>query len=289
MDTILEYKVLKSGSKTKMLTLGDVAEYINGRAFKPSEWDRSGVPIIRIQNLNNSKAAFNFSNGEFEARYRVKKGDLLFAWSATLGAYIWRGDDAWLNQHIFKVIPNEGVDKYYLYYFLCKVVDELYAKSHGSGMVHITKRKFEATKLALPPIAQQQTIVSKIEQLFSELDKAIEYLKTAQQQLKTYRQSVLKWAFEGRLTNENVKEGELPEGWVWRSFGDVHQIMSNLVDPKKSPDLPHIAPDNISKGTGKLLDYRTIGEDKVFSPKHAFYKGQILYSKIQSRKRKNKN
>src|SRR5690606_16928776 len=56
-------------------------------------------------------------------------------------------------------------------------------------------------------------IVSKIEELFSELDKGIENLRLAQHQLKTYRQSVLKWAFEGKLTNENVKEGELPKGW----------------------------------------------------------------------------
>ena len=65
----------------------------------------------------------------------------------------------------------------------------------------------------MPPLSIQDTIVSKIDELFSELDKGIESLKLAQQQLKVYRQSVLKWAFEGRLTNENVKEGELPEGW----------------------------------------------------------------------------
>ena len=75
------------------------------------------------------------------------------------------------------------------------------------------------SKLPLPypsPVIQQQ-IVSKIEELFSELDKGIEELKTAQKQLKVYRQAVLKWALEGKLTNENVKDGELPEGsgrWV---------------------------------------------------------------------------
>jgi type I restriction enzyme S subunit len=67
--------------------------------------------------------------------------------------------------------------------------------------------------IPLPPKPTQQAIVSKIEELFSELDKGIENLHIAQQQLKTYRQSVLKWAFEGKLTNENVKEGELLEGW----------------------------------------------------------------------------
>ena len=98
-------------------TLGTVATYINGRAFKPSEWKTSGKPIIRIQNLTDRSAKYNFSDVEHEKKYLVKKDDLLFAWSASLGAHFWHGQDAWLNQHIFKVIPNDDVDKKYLYYF----------------------------------------------------------------------------------------------------------------------------------------------------------------------------
>jgi type I restriction enzyme S subunit len=75
--------------------------------------------------------------------------------------------------------------------------------------------------ILLPPLLEQQRIVARIEELFSSLDKGIESLKTAQQQLKIYRQSVLKWAFEGKLTNKNVKEGELPEGWKWLKLDDV--------------------------------------------------------------------
>lgn len=90
-------------------TLGDVATYINGRAFKPQEWETSGRPIIRIQNLTNSTQECNRTTKQFEEKYRISDGDLLFAWSASLGAHIWHGEDGWLNQHIFKVIPNESV------------------------------------------------------------------------------------------------------------------------------------------------------------------------------------
>jgi type I restriction enzyme S subunit len=76
-------------------------------------------------------------------------------------------------------------------------------------------------EIVLPPLAIQQAIVSKIEELFSALDKGIEDLKTAQQQLKTYRQSVLKWAFEGKLTNENVKDDVLPKGWEMVQIKDI--------------------------------------------------------------------
>lgn len=189
-------------SRVQTKTLGDVADYINGRAFKPKEWKKSGLPIIRIQNLNKPEAVYNYTDERFEEKYLVNNGDLLYAWSASLGAHIWKGENAWLNQHIFKVHPREGVDKGYLYYFLAKVTGELYAKAHGSGMVHVTKKKFEATEISIPPLDEQKRIVAKIEILFSELDKGIESLKTARQQLKAYRQAVLKHAFEGKLTEQ---------------------------------------------------------------------------------------
>ena len=88
----------------------------------------------------------------------------------------------------------------------------------------------------LPPKPTQQAIVSKIEELFSELDKGIEQLKTAQQQLKTYRQAVLKYAFEGKLTNENVKDGELPEGWEIVKISDLGRIETGTTPSKSNPD-----------------------------------------------------
>ncbi len=177
-------------------TLGTVAAYINGRAFKPDEWETFGLPIIRIQNLTDSSAKFNYSSVEHDKRFLVKNGDLLFAWSASLGAHIWKGGDAWLNQHIFKVIPNDGIYRDYLYYYLLNVVSALYSKTHGSGMVHITKGPFMATKIPVPSLPEQERIVAKIEELFSQLDSGVEALKKTKQQLVVYRQAVLKEAFE---------------------------------------------------------------------------------------------
>lgn len=184
----------------EMKTLGTVATYINGRAFKPSEWEKAGIPIIRIQNLTSENAPYNYSKGIFEEKYIVHNGDLLFAWSASLGAHIWKGQDAWLNQHIFKVLPKEGIDRDYLYYFLLAVVAELYAKTHGSGMVHITKAPFMNTPIPVPSLPEQERIVARIEELFSQLDAGVETLKKTKAQLAVYRQAVLKEAFEGRLT-----------------------------------------------------------------------------------------
>jgi type I restriction enzyme, S subunit len=84
------------------------------------------------------------------------------------------------------------------------------------------------------------------------------------------------------LTEEELEElPRLPEGWFWVKFSEACNIKSNLVSPEGYKSYPHIAPDNIERETGQLLQYRTIEEDKVFSPKHFFYKGQIIYSKIR--------
>ena len=186
----------------KKTTLGEIATYINGRAFKPIEWSKTGTPIVRIQNLNNPNAEYNYYDGSIEQKYHIKNGDLLFAWSASLGAYIWKGGNAFLNQHIFKVLPKENIDKTFIYYLLDKVTSELYAKAHGSGMVHVTKGKFEATSINIPPFETQQAIVNKIESLFDEIDEGIGRLKTAAQQIQQYRQFLLKNAFNGELTKE---------------------------------------------------------------------------------------
>jgi type I restriction enzyme S subunit len=183
-----------------MKTLGEVATYINGRAFKPTEWQEEGLPIIRIQNLNNPELPFNRSSEQFEKKYLVKSGDLLFAWSASLGAHFWHGGDAWLNQHIFKVIPYEGTDKDYLYYYLLRVIDELYSKTHGSGMVHITLKPFKETQIPLPSLPEQRRIVERIESLFEKLDRARELVQSALDSFETRKTAILHKAFTGELT-----------------------------------------------------------------------------------------
>ncbi len=221
-----------------LATLGDLANYINGRAFKAVEWKAEGKPIIRIQNLNKPGAAYNYSDLAHEEKYLVKNGDLLFAWSASLGVHIWRGGDAWLNQHIFNIKPKIGIDKAYLYYLLSKITAELYAKAHGSGMVHVTKGKFESTKVLLPPTNEQKRIVAKIEELFSELDNGIAALKTAREQLKVYRQAVLKHAFEGKLTakwrEENADKLENPEQLLARIQQERHDRYQQQLEEWKN-------------------------------------------------------
>lgn len=227
-------------SDWQLIKLGDVAQYINGRAFKPKEWKTKGIPIIRIQNLNKNKdkKSFNYCDFPVEEKYYIDSGDLLFAWSGTpdtsFGAHIWNGGKAVLNQHIFKIeFDEKKINKIFFQLSLNYKVKEFVKKSHGTaGLAHITKGKFEESSILLPPISVQHSIIEKIEKLFSELDAGVVQLKTAQAQLKTYRQSVLKWAFEGRFTNKKVN-GELPKGWVKKQIQSVAQINPKIPNKER--------------------------------------------------------
>ncbi|MBL7763896.1 MAG: restriction endonuclease subunit S [Chitinophagaceae bacterium] len=153
------------------------------------------------------------------------KGTLLIAlYGATIGKLAFLGKEAATNQAVCGIYKNDTIDSHYLYNFLFYKKPKLVQQGIGGAQPNISQTILKQLQIPLPPKPTQQAIVSKIEELFSELDKGIEQLKTAQQQLKTYRQAVLKWAFEGKLTNENVKDGELPEGWKWRNLGDVSEV-----------------------------------------------------------------
>jgi type I restriction enzyme S subunit len=114
-----------------------------------------------------------------------------------------------------------------LFYFFRLIEKKLDEKGTGTTFRAISGDVIKNTHIPLPPLPEQHRIVAKIEELFSSLDKGIESLKTAQAQLKVYRQAVLKWAFEGKLTNPNVKDGELPEGWRWKKLQEVADITSS--------------------------------------------------------------
>ena len=115
------------------------------------------------------------------------------------------------------------------FYFLRSIQHELDSKGTGTTFRAISGDTIRETLIPYPPLETQQSIVSKIEELFSELDQGIADLKTAQAQLKVYRQSVLKHAFEGKLTNKNVKDGELPEGWEMVFITDLAEKEKNAL------------------------------------------------------------
>ena len=183
-------------------SLGDLAEYLNGVAFKPDDWKSEGIPIIRIQNLTDPSRRPNRTERKIDPRLLIRNGDLLFSWSATLDAFLWQGEDSWLNQHIFKVVPENCVHKRFLYYLLRYSVNEIVSSehTHGSTMQHINRRPFLQHPVHLPPYPEQTRIAHALDELSSDLNAGVSALERVRDKLKLYRASVLKAAVEGTLT-----------------------------------------------------------------------------------------
>ncbi|MHB1341006.1 MAG: restriction endonuclease subunit S [Coriobacteriia bacterium] len=181
--------------------LGSIGRYLNGRAFKTSEWSKKGRPIVRIQDLTGSNLNPNYFEGEVEDRHVVRSGDFLISWSATLGAYIWDGPEAVLNQHIFKVVSN--INKRFHYYLVRDRIEELQRNAHGSGIVHVTKGVFENTPVILPTdLAIQAAVADVLDRVEASQLSAVKHLAAARRAIERFRQAVLAAACSGRLTSD---------------------------------------------------------------------------------------
>jgi type I restriction enzyme S subunit len=164
--------------------------------------------------------------------------------------------DSSFDLNVMGVLPNEQVGSNFLYYWFQKL--DLGKICDGSNVPQINNKNIAPLEIPLPSLETQQRIVAKIEELFSELDKGVEELKKTQEQLKTYRQSVLKWAFEGRFTNENVKDGELPEGWEVKTLKEltlkVEKVKRKEVDEKE--ELIYLDIGGIDNNFNKIENYK---------------------------------
>ena len=171
-----------------------------------------------------------------------------------------------------------GTDCIY-YLFSALNVSELISET---AQPQVTVQAFDGFPIPLSPLAEQQRIVDRIESLFAKLDEAKEKAQAVLDSFETRKAAILHKAFTGELTAKWREErGVSIDNWKTTRFDSVAAIRSNLVDPAEYQSFPHIAPDNIEKKTGVLLEYHTIAEDGVTSGKHRFYSGQILYSKIR--------
>lgn len=300
-------------------TLGELGKYLNGRAFKSSEWSSRGRPIIRIQDLTGSRSNPNFFEGEVEERYVVRPGDLLVSWAATLGAYIWSGPEAVLNQHIFKV--QSSIDRRFHYYLILHLLDALLGATHGSGMVHITKGKFDSAPCTVPPLAEQRRIVERVETLLAQVQAARDRLERVRQILDRFRQSVLTAACLGHLTTDwrvghplastgagllrrLLEKGaasktrrapiiqptaddlpDLPDSWAWTALG---ALTTKIVDgvhrtpAYQEQGIPFVTVRNLTAGPGidlRNLKYIRPSDHEEFVKRTNPQRGDLLISK----------
>ena len=230
--------------------LGEVCKTTYGKGLSTKELKKSGFPVFGANGIIG-----------FNDKYLYKESQVLISCRGAYSGKINLSPPLCYvtnNSLILEIFNEEEMNKKFLFYILHTVNKTKLVT--GTAQPQVTINNAVELTFSIPKIETQQAIVSKIEELFSELDKGIEDLKTAQQQLKTYRQSVLKWAFEGKLTNEKVKDGVLPKGWEILNIGKICKcIVPNRDKPKSfSGDIKWVTTPNLKPNSIKL-EYENIG------------------------------
>lgn len=279
----------------KTIPLGEVCKLKNGFAFKSDNYLAKGIPVIRISDIKDGlivpRNTVHVSENSIYDSFIINENEIIVAMSgATTGKFgIYKSKDkAYQNQRVgkFDIIDKTLLDNNFLLHQLHSLKRQIEKDAYGGAQPNISSKKIEEMEIVLPPLETQQAIVSKIEELFSELDKGIEDLKTAQQQLKTYRQSVLKWAFEGKLTNENVKDGKLPKGWETHTLVELVDKISDgpFGSNLKSIDYVKVGVRVIRLENIGVLEFRNENKSYVTEEKyetikrHTVTKGDIIFS-----------
>ncbi len=267
----------------------DLCTLENGRAFKPSEWSKAGLPIVRIQNLNRDGAPFNYFAGEAAERNRLRGGELLFAWSGTpgtsFGAHVWRGGDAVLNQHIFRVdFDASAVEKRFFRHAINQKLAELIDVAHGGvGLRHVTKGVFENTLVLVPPLPEQKRIADKLDALLARVDACRGRLDRVPGILKRFRQSVLAAATSGELTREWREERGLEGEWPVVDLESVASDFSygSAAKSSRAGKVPVLRMGNIQDG---LLDWGELvfTSDAAEISKYRLSSGDVLFNRTNS-------
>jgi len=172
--------------------LGDVCHFINGRAYKQTEWEKEGTPVIRLQNLTGSGKEYYYSTLNLPDHQYCYNNDLLYMWSATFGPIFWQGEKAIFHYHIWKVeVEPQQLDKQYMYYLLDEMTEKMKSSLNGSTMLHVTKQGMESTKKNLPSIEEQ----TKIANFLSAIDQKIDVVSEQLEQAKLWKKGLLQQMF----------------------------------------------------------------------------------------------
>ena len=159
-------------------TLRNVCSFTNGFAFSSDAYKNNGIPLVRISNITNEgKIDLNscvYIQDEIDEQYIIEKGDFLVAMSGAttgkMGVYTY-GEISYLNQRVGKIKASKALYTPYMHYLMYSQVDNILKMAYGGAQPNISAKAILAIRILLPPLAEQQRIVAKIEDLFTQLDK----------------------------------------------------------------------------------------------------------------------
>ena len=273
--------------------LGEVAKWGSGGTPTSSNprYYNGDIPWLIIGDLNDgyvsqSRKKITKLGLKNSSAKLVKPDSVLIAMYGSIGKLGINKILLATNQAIaFTEKLNPDIFNKYLFHYLFHIRNKLHSLGKGGTQNNISQTVLKQVDFPFPPLPEQLAIVSKIEELLSDLENGKQQLLTAQQQLKVYRQSLLKAAFEGRLTNNDVKDGELPEGWNWVKLKDVSNEISDgdhQAPPKSNEGIPFITISNVNKNTIRIDFSETFKVDVIYYSNLKYnrkpQKGDVLYT-----------
>ncbi len=292
--------------------LGELITEASYGSSAKTNGDATGLPVLRMGNIVSGKLDFSqlkylpVDHDEFPDLL-LSAGDVLFnrTNSAELvgKTAVYRGAPApcsfasyLIRLRLTGVLPD-WVSLYLNSPFGRACINEVVSQQAGQANVNGTKLK--GFTIPLPPLDEQKRIVAKIEELFSELEAGEESLRVARRQLGVYRQSLLKQAFEGKLTAQwrtqnpaklgkpltastklDVEPGPLPPGWIWQTINEVADVTGGLTKNSKRDSLPlripYLRVANVYSNELRLDEIKDIGVTAAEAEKVRLVKGDLL-------------
>ena len=260
------------GSDWTSVSFGQVATLINGRAYKKSELLDEGTPVLRIQNLNGGDRWY-YSDLELPPDKYCDRDDLLFAWSASFGPYIWGGGKVIYHYHIWKVIPGPDLDKRFAFRLLGFLTQSIKDAAHGVAMLHITKGKMEAWEVSLPTLAEQKRIAGILDAADALRAKRRESLA----QLDTLLQSTFLEMFGDPVRN--------PMGWSMGRLSDIVERLDggkNVAQSETETDFRVLKVSAVTSGQYRPDESKYLPADFEVPESYLVRKGDLLISRANT-------
>ena len=279
-------------------TLGEIIEPSKEKVNPLAIEETPYISLEHIEKGTGKLLGHGRSSDVRSSKTKFNRGDLLYGKLRPYLNKVYISDFEGICSTDLLVFPKNELlsNTFFLYRFLCR--DFVNYASYNVSGVNLPRVNFQTLsrfKIPLPPLSEQHRIVTKIEELFTKLDTGINELHKAQSQLKRYRQSVLKAAFEGKLTEawraehqDKIKPvapiaGDLPDGWTWTTLEDVSEL-NPRIDKKSIDDdleVTFLPMKNVEELSGKI----DLSETKRFSELKRknytpFQDGDILFAKV---------
>lgn len=181
----------------------------------------------------------------------LQNGDVIFSWSGSFEVQLWNRGDAWLNQHLFRVIPKDGVDSKFLLHFLSWSIEPLSRQSHGTTMTHITRRVLLAYPINLPTHREQRSIA----EILDSVDELILAGKLLIAKFQQSREGIVD-SFFGQPENDNWNHISVAEVTTQITDGDHH------TPQKAESGIPLLGAGNVLNGSLDLAEVDYVAEDE---------------------------